>query len=89
MYAKMNSYVVCLRTETVTCACMLQVVQMSLAGGIMKTIHPGDVIRINDRFFLGGPLTLRGFEMKGVGPRDAGGDTLRARPSWCRLKLFV
>ena len=39
----------------------------------MKTIQPGGNIRINDRFFLGGPLTLRGYEMKGVGPRDAGG----------------
>ncbi|KAK2187041.1 hypothetical protein NP493_180g07002 [Ridgeia piscesae] len=48
------------------------VVQLSLAGGIMKTIQPGGNIRINDRFFLGGPLTLRGYEMKGVGPRDAG-----------------
>ncbi|KAI0242803.1 Omp85 domain-containing protein [Lamellibrachia satsuma] len=48
------------------------VVQLSLAGGIMKTIQPGGNIRINDRFFLGGPLTMRGFQMKGVGPRDAG-----------------
>ena len=25
-----------------------------------------------DKYFLGGPLTLRGFQMKGVGPHENG-----------------
>ena len=43
-----------------------------MAGGIMRPLHPNDEIRINDRFFLGGPLTLRGFNLKGVGPHMDG-----------------
>lgn len=48
------------------------VIQLSLAGGIMKNPNPNTEIRINDRFFLGGPLTLRGFNTKGVGPHSEG-----------------
>lgn len=48
------------------------VIQLSLAGGIMKNPNPSTEIRINDRFFLGGPLTLRGFNTKGVGPHSEG-----------------
>lgn len=55
------------------------VVQLSLLGGIMKNPNPNAEIRINDRFFLGGPLNLRGFNAKGVGPHSEGnalgGDT--------------
>ena len=29
-------------------------------------------IRLNDRFFLGGPLSLRGFTMRGAGPHKDG-----------------
>lgn len=28
--------------------------------------------RVNDRFFLGGPLTVRGFRHHGLGPKDGG-----------------
>ena len=38
----------------------------------MKNPNPNTEIRINDRFFLGGPLTLRGFTTKGVGPHSEG-----------------
>lgn len=38
----------------------------------MKNPNPSTEIRINDRFFLGGPLTLRGFNTKGVGPHSEG-----------------
>ena len=34
----------------------------------MKAIPPNIAIKIQDRFFIGGPLTLRGFNMKGCGP---------------------
>lgn len=31
-----------------------------------------DKILINDRFFIGGPLTLRGFSNRGAGPQKDG-----------------
>lgn len=48
------------------------VLQLSLAGGIMRPLEPNKEIMIIDKFFLGGPLTLRGFNMKGVGPHSDG-----------------
>ena len=50
----------------------LQVVQMSVSAGLMNTIIPGQKLSIMDQFFLGGPLTLRGFNIKGVGPHEDG-----------------
>ncbi|CAG5132667.1 unnamed protein product [Candidula unifasciata] len=47
-----------------------QIFQVSFAGGIMRTLDPRASICISDRFFLGGPLTLRGFNMKGCGPHS-------------------
>ncbi|CAL1547038.1 unnamed protein product [Lymnaea stagnalis] len=44
--------------------------QLSLAGGIMRTLDPRASISISDKFFLGGPLTLRGFSMRGCGPHS-------------------
>ena len=38
------------------------------------TFVPG--VPFYDRFFLGGPQTLRGFEFRGVGPKDASGEPL-------------
>ena len=43
-------------------------------GGLLASV-PGDEEfrpRINDRFLLGGPLSIRGFHVGGVGPRDKG-----------------
>ena len=41
---------------------------MSFQAGAMHSI--GDEgTAINDRFFVGGPLSIRGFQMKGIGPR--------------------
>ena len=51
---------------------LLQVLQISLAGGLLAKIDKSKEIRINDRFFLGGPLTLRGFNLNGVGPHADG-----------------
>ncbi|GAB1605094.1 sorting and assembly machinery component 50 homolog [Argonauta hians] len=56
-------------------------VQMSLAGGIMKPLATNEELKINDRFFLGGPLTLRGFTLKGVGPH-CDGNALGADTYW-------
>ena len=44
------------------------VLGMSFQAGAMKPIGESDTL-INDRFFLGGPLSVRGFKMKGIGPR--------------------
>jgi len=44
--------------------------QSSLVLGTMKSLN--DLTRINDRFLLGGPLTLRGFRHNGVGPSEEG-----------------
>lgn len=38
----------------------------------MKPLATNNELKINDRFFLGGPLTLRGFNLKGVGPHSDG-----------------
>jgi len=38
----------------------------------MNPFKFGTKLNIMDKFFLGGPLTLRGFQMKGVGPHENG-----------------
>ncbi|ELT89869.1 hypothetical protein CAPTEDRAFT_156414 [Capitella teleta] len=48
------------------------VFQVCLAGGLMRPLLPGSSVKINDRFMLGGPLTLRGFNIKGVGLQEDG-----------------
>ncbi len=44
-----------------------------LTGQLGYIFGLGDEVRINDRYFLGGD-NLRGFESRGVGPRDSGTD---------------
>ena len=44
----------------------------------MKALQPGADIKLQDKFFVGGPLTLRGFNLKGVGPSEDGVFTLKA-----------
>ncbi|XP_060068746.1 sorting and assembly machinery component 50 homolog [Ylistrum balloti] len=48
------------------------VVQLSAACGTMWGVGNNKKIAINDKFFLGGPLTLRGFHDRGVGPHVEG-----------------
>jgi outer membrane protein insertion porin family len=53
---------------------------LSFLGGLLRpwaALRPGATgtgtqTLINDRFFLGGPLSVRGFNVYGVGPRDEG-----------------
>ncbi len=47
-------------------------------GGATTVIVPGYVpgVPLYDRFFLGGPQTLRGFEYRMVGPKDSQGEPL-------------
>ncbi|WAR02835.1 SAM5A-like protein [Mya arenaria] len=49
-----------------------QVLQLTVAGGVVRSLEENGKILINDRFFLGGPLTLRGFNKNGVGPHSDG-----------------
>lgn len=44
--------------------------QASLDGGIVTTLSQDKTFKICDRFFLGGPLNLRGFSFNGVGPKS-------------------
>lgn len=58
------------------------ILQGCFQAGIMKPSQLRDsVTSITDRFFLGGPLTLRGFQLNGVGPHSEG-NALGARTFW-------
>ena len=47
--------------------------QASLNAGFLRSIDPNSkTVTVADKFFLGGPLNLRGFEMRGVGPNSDG-----------------
>ncbi len=48
------------------------ILQATLQGGLLRRLEEDKTVTIADRFFLGGPLTLRGFEMRGVGPSSDG-----------------
>ncbi|XP_022907142.2 sorting and assembly machinery component 50 homolog B [Onthophagus taurus] len=65
------------------------VIQGTLGGGFLKGIGNDMQIGMSDMFFLGGPLDLRGFQMRGIGPR-ADGDALGAEMYWSAgLHLFT
>ena len=49
-----------------------QTFQLGAQAGFLRGISNDMQISIADKFFLGGPLNLRGFEMRGCGPRDDG-----------------
>ncbi|KAJ3187076.1 hypothetical protein HDU85_007114 [Gaertneriomyces sp. JEL0708] len=60
----------------------------SLRGGLLLPIF-GSRTRVNDRFVLGGPNTLRGFRQSGVGPMD-GDDAVGGDAYWASgLSLFT
>jgi len=44
--------------------------------GVVERFGDSTNVPFYDRFFLGGPYTLRGFEYRDVGPRDATGEPL-------------
>ena len=46
--------------------------QLTLAGGIVRSLEENGKVLINDRFLLGGALNMRGFERYGVGPHSDG-----------------
>lgn len=48
-----------------------QVLSVITHGGIIQNYGNSKVVPYFDRFFLGGPYTLRGFEYRAVGPKDS------------------
>jgi len=46
--------------------------QASLNAGILRPDQADKTITISDNFFLGGPLNIRGFDLRGVGPHSDG-----------------
>jgi len=47
-------------------------VQASMNAGILKPTQGDKTSTISDNFFLGGPLNIRGFDLRGVGPHSDG-----------------
>ncbi|CAH1114993.1 unnamed protein product [Psylliodes chrysocephalus] len=65
------------------------VFQGCLMGGYMSGISNDLKISLADMYFLGGPLSMRGFQMRGVGPHSDG-DALGSRAYWAGgLHLFT
>ncbi len=65
------------------------VLQGTFHCGYLKRIDQEKTTTIADRFFIGGPLNLRGFEMRGVG-READGNFLGGTAFWTSgMHLFA
>ncbi|CAG9862329.1 unnamed protein product [Phyllotreta striolata] len=65
------------------------VLQGSLTMGYMKSINKDLKISLADMYFLGGPLSVRGFQMRGIGPHSDG-DALGSNVYWAGgLHLFT
>ncbi|XP_076642464.1 sorting and assembly machinery component 50 homolog A isoform X1 [Halictus rubicundus] len=63
--------------------------QLGLQSGLLRGISIQKEISIADRFFLGGPMNLRGFEMRGCGPREEN-DSLGGDGYWAAaLHLYT
>lgn len=53
-----------------------QVISVLLRGGVIQNYGDSDSVPFYDRFFLGGPTTLRGFEFRDVAPKDPFGEPI-------------
>ena len=51
------------------------VLELKGSGGIVQNYGKSDEVPIYERFFAGGARTIRGYEERGVGPRDRGTNT--------------
>jgi len=53
---------------------MKSIVQWCFSAGAIWPLLQGrnQTIKVNDRFFLGGPLNVRGFDYHGAGPHSDG-----------------
>lgn len=45
----------------------MKVFQGSFGGGVLTDLGTFKKVNMMDRFFLGGPMTLRGFQSRGIG----------------------
>ncbi|CAG9767730.1 unnamed protein product [Ceutorhynchus assimilis] len=65
------------------------VLQTSLMAGYLTTLSKDKKITVADRCYIGGPLSVRGFEARGVGPHSDG-DALGSNAYWAAgLHLFT
>ncbi|XP_029174044.1 sorting and assembly machinery component 50 homolog isoform X2 [Nylanderia fulva] len=66
--------------------------QLGLQSGLLSAISNDMKISIADHFFLGGPLNVRGFDMRGCGPRSngnsVGGYTVLSMVAICLTSLL-
>jgi outer membrane protein insertion porin family len=46
------------------------VLELVAKGGVAQSLRSGEDVPFYDRYYLGGPDTLRGFDYRGVGPRE-------------------
>lgn len=53
-----------------------QVIGILARGGVVQNYGDSPRVPFYDRYFLGGPNTLRGFEFRDVGPKDAFGEPI-------------
>ncbi len=53
-----------------------QVLHLLARGGVVDNFGDSSNVPFYDRFFLGGPYNLRGFEYRQVGPKDARGEPI-------------
>lgn len=56
-----------------------QVLGLIARGGVIDTFGDSTEVPFFDRYFLGGPQTLRGYEFREVGPKDAFGEPIGGR----------
>ncbi|EEB19878.1 sorting and assembly machinery sam50 protein, putative [Pediculus humanus corporis] len=51
------------------------VLQATLQAGYLQPLGDGEAVGLPDKFYVGGPMSVRGFETRGVGPRSDGNAT--------------
>ncbi|KAJ8956337.1 hypothetical protein NQ318_015075 [Aromia moschata] len=67
----------------------VSVLQACLSGGHMSSLSNDMKISMSDMYYLGGPLSVRGFQMRGVGPHSDS-DALGSMSYWAAgLHLFT
>ncbi|ORZ00916.1 surface antigen-domain-containing protein [Syncephalastrum racemosum] len=57
------------------------VLSVGAKAGLLATLDNDKPAHLSDKYFLGGPLSVRGFRMGGIGPRD-GNDALGGEAFW-------
>ena len=55
------------------------VVAIHLRAGVVEEYGDSDSVPLFERFFLGGPYTIRGFEYRDIGPKDENGEPVGGR----------